>query len=82
MALGARKAAFRNPKSISECLADEIINAAKGSTNSYALKKKDEVEKNAKANRWSIHLHISNIHILYYYKLYNLIRGGDNIILI
>jgi len=31
MALGARRSAFRNPKSISECLADEIMNAAKGS---------------------------------------------------
>ena len=51
MALGARKSAFKNPKSISECLADEIMNAAKASANSYAMKKKDEVEKNAKANR-------------------------------
>jgi small subunit ribosomal protein S5e len=51
MALGARKSSFRNPKTIAECLADEIQNAAKGSTNSYAIKKKEEVEKNAKANR-------------------------------
>ena len=51
MALGARKAAFKNTKSIAECLADEIMNAAKLSNNSFAVKKKDEVEKNAKANR-------------------------------
>ena len=51
MALGARKAAFKNTKSIAECLADEIMNAAKMSNNSFAIKKKDEVEKNAKANR-------------------------------
>jgi len=48
---GAREAAFRNIKSISECLADELINAAKGSSNSYAIKKKDELERVAKSNR-------------------------------
>merc|ERR1711968_379964 len=41
---GARESAFRNMKTIAECLADELINAAKGSSNSYAIKKKDEVE--------------------------------------
>merc|ERR1712062_344216 len=41
---GAREASFRNIKSIAECLADELINAAKGSSNSYAIKKKDELE--------------------------------------
>ena len=39
---GAREASFRNVKTIAECLADELINAAKGSSNSYAIKKKDE----------------------------------------
>eukprot|EP01062_Namystynia_karyoxenos_P069955 TRINITY_DN6535_c0_g1_i4.p2 TRINITY_DN6535_c0_g1~~TRINITY_DN6535_c0_g1_i4.p2 ORF type:complete len:222 (+),score=111.38 TRINITY_DN6535_c0_g1_i4:72-668(+) len=48
---GAREASFRTIKSISECLADELINAAKGSSNSYAIKKKDEIERVAKANR-------------------------------
>jgi len=48
---GAREATFRNIKTIAECLADEIINAAKGSSNSYAIKKKDEIERVAKANR-------------------------------
>jgi len=51
MGIGAREASFRTIKSISECLADEIINASKGSSNSYAIKKKDEVERVAKANR-------------------------------
>lgn len=32
---GAREAAFRNIKTIAECLADELINAAKGSSNRY-----------------------------------------------
>ena len=48
---GAREASFRNVKTIAECLADEIINAARGSSNSYAIKKKDEIERVAKANR-------------------------------
>ncbi|KAI3715861.1 hypothetical protein L6452_22849 [Arctium lappa] len=43
--------AFRNVKTIVECLVDELINAAKGSSNSYAIKKKDEIERVAKANR-------------------------------
>jgi len=48
---GARAAAFRNIKTIAECLADEIINASKGSSNSFAIKKKDELERVAKSNR-------------------------------
>ncbi|KAJ4461478.1 putative 40S ribosomal protein S5-2 [Paratrimastix pyriformis] len=48
---GARQAAFRNLKTVSECLADELINCAKGSANSFAIKKKDEIERVAKGNR-------------------------------
>jgi len=48
---GTREASFRNIKSIAECLADELINASKGSSNSYAIKKKDELERVAKSNR-------------------------------
>merc|ERR1712118_414570 len=48
---GARDSAFRNIKTIAECLAEEFTNAAKGSSNSYAIKKKDEIERVAKANR-------------------------------
>lgn len=51
MTQGARNASFRNLKSIAECLADEIVNASTENTNSYAIKKKDEVERVAKANR-------------------------------
>jgi len=51
MTVGARNNAFRNLKSIAECLADEIMNAAADSQNSYAIKKKDEIERVAKANR-------------------------------
>ncbi|GAV06407.1 hypothetical protein RvY_16409 [Ramazzottius varieornatus] len=48
---GARESAFRNIKTIAECLADELINASKQSSNSYAIKKKDELERVAKSNR-------------------------------
>jgi len=48
---GARHAAFRSIKTISECLADELINCSKASPNSYAFKKKDEIERVAKSNR-------------------------------
>merc|ERR1712110_1123881 len=32
-------------KTTAECLADELMNAAKGSSNSFAIKKKDELER-------------------------------------
>ena len=48
---GARLAAFRNIKTIAECLADEIMNCADESANSYALRKRDEIERVAKSNR-------------------------------
>merc|ERR1712072_93802 len=51
LSTGAREASFRNVKTFAECLADELVNAAKESTNSYALKKKEEIERVAKANR-------------------------------
>lgn len=51
LTIGSREAAFRNVKTIAECLAEELINAAKGSSNSYAIKKKDELERVAKSNR-------------------------------
>jgi small subunit ribosomal protein S5e len=50
---GAREAAFRSLKSFSETLAEEIIAASKGvgQSNSYAVRKKDEIERVAKGNR-------------------------------
>ncbi|OBA19535.1 ribosomal protein S7 [Metschnikowia bicuspidata var. bicuspidata NRRL YB-4993] len=51
LTIGAREASFRNIKTIAECLAEELINAAKGSSTSYAIKKKDELERVAKSNR-------------------------------
>jgi len=51
MTVGARNSAFRSLKSIAECLADEIMNASGDLQTSYAIKKKDEIERVAKANR-------------------------------
>ena len=49
---GAREHSHKSQKSIAECLADEIINSEKGNVqSSYALKKKEEIEKVAKGNR-------------------------------
>ncbi len=54
MTRGSRESSFRSMKTIAECLAEEIIAASKGSgsgANSYAVKKKDEIERVAKGNR-------------------------------
>ncbi|MBS7641668.1 MAG: 30S ribosomal protein S7 [Candidatus Bathyarchaeia archaeon] len=48
---GARRAAWKNPKTIDECLADELILAAEGSTRSYAIQRRDELERIAAASR-------------------------------
>merc|ERR1740123_2641268 len=49
---GSKDSCFRTVKSIQECMADEIINAAKGvGSNSYACRKKDKIERVAKGNR-------------------------------
>ena len=48
---GTLQSSFKNRKSVAECLADELVNASKKSTNSYAIKKKDEIERAAKSNR-------------------------------
>ena len=43
---GAREAAFRNIKTIAECLADELINAAKGSSNRCCMSR----------HTWHVHM--------------------------
>jgi len=48
---GVRETAFTSPKSIEEILADELIQAASGDPNSYAVKKKNEQERVAMASR-------------------------------
>ena len=51
LATGARIASFRKVKSMAECLADEIMKASKDDQNSYAVKKRGEVERMAMSNR-------------------------------
>merc|ERR1712100_626713 len=51
IANAARNKGMRTIRHIAEILADEIMAAAKQSPNCSALKKKEEIEKNAKANR-------------------------------
>ena len=48
---GARASAFRSSKSIEECLADEIIAAANYDTKSYAIQRKEEIERIALSSR-------------------------------
>lgn len=48
---GIRTTAFKNKKTMPEVIANEIIAAAKNSQNSYAVKKKEEIERVAKSNR-------------------------------
>lgn len=49
--VGAREASFRTSKNIAECLADELIACSQESNSSYAIRKKEEIERAAKANR-------------------------------
>ncbi len=48
---GVREAAFGSMKTVEEVLADELILAASGDSNSYAVKKKNEQERIAMASR-------------------------------
>lgn len=48
---GARQSAFKSAKSIAECLADEIIAAASNDPKSYAISKKEEIERIALSSR-------------------------------
>ena len=49
--VGAREASFRTSKNIAEWLADELIACSQERNSSYAIRKKDEIERAAKANR-------------------------------
>lgn len=48
---GARKKAFGNPKSLDECLAEEIILAANNDMKCYAVSKRHEMERIALSSR-------------------------------
>jgi len=47
----ARRAAFGSKRSLGGCLAEEIISASTGSDESYAISKKDEMERIAYSSR-------------------------------
>ena len=48
---GARACSFNNPRPIEECLANEIMAAARADPSSYALRRRDEVERIAASAR-------------------------------
>ena len=48
---GASKASFSSPKTFDECLAEEIILAASRDSRSYAVSKRDEMERIALSSR-------------------------------
>jgi small subunit ribosomal protein S7 len=48
---GARKTAFGNPRSLDECLAEELILASKKDMKSYAMQKRHEMERIALSSR-------------------------------
>jgi small subunit ribosomal protein S7 len=48
---GARKAAFGNPRSLEECLAEELILAAKHDMKCKAIQKRHEMERVARVSR-------------------------------
>ncbi len=51
IAMGATQSSFKSTKPIDQCLADEILKAAKNDPQSFAVGKKDEVERVAKSAR-------------------------------
>jgi small subunit ribosomal protein S7 len=48
---GAQRSAFKSKRTAASCLADEIIAASKGDVRSFAMNRKDSVERVAKAAR-------------------------------
>ncbi len=48
---GARKSTFGNSRTLEECVADELVLAADNDVKSYAVSKRNEMERVAMANR-------------------------------
>lgn len=48
---GTTKASLKNPRTLEECLAEELILAGNKDTKSYAVSKRNEMERVAKASR-------------------------------
>lgn len=51
IATGSTQQTYRNAKPIAQCLADEIMKAAKGDPSSFAIAQKDDMERVAKSAR-------------------------------
>lgn len=51
LAQGAQKAAFSSPRSLSECLAAELVSASKNDTKCFSISRREEKERMAKASR-------------------------------
>jgi len=51
LAEGARRSAMHNPRSLEECLAEEIILAANDDVKSHAISRRHEMERIARASR-------------------------------
>lgn len=51
IAMGATQTSFKSTKPISQCLAEEILKASKNDPQSFAVGKRDEVERVAKSAR-------------------------------
>jgi small subunit ribosomal protein S7 len=48
---GARKASLNNPRTLEECVADELIQAANRDVKSFAISKRNEIERVARSSR-------------------------------
>jgi small subunit ribosomal protein S7 len=48
---GARQSSVNNPRSIDECLAEELIMAGNNDQKSFAVAKRNEIERVAQASR-------------------------------
>ncbi len=51
LSIGVSKSSSKNKKSIAQCLADEIMLAAKGDMTSFSVAKKEEIERVAQSAR-------------------------------
>ncbi len=48
---GARKSSLNNPRTLEECLAEELVLAASKDVKSYAISKRNEIERIARSSR-------------------------------
>ena len=51
LADGARKSSLNNPRTLEECLADELVLAANKDVKSFAVSKRNEIERIARSSR-------------------------------